>query len=71
MKTSLKTGVIGLGARGSQLLETIVSCEESDVIALCDLYEDRREKNRKMVERCKSLCYFCRNIAQLKLLCIV
>ncbi|MBE6662846.1 MAG: gfo/Idh/MocA family oxidoreductase [Ruminococcaceae bacterium] len=50
MKKTLKTGVIGLGARGSQMLETIVSCEESDVVALCDLYEDRREKNRKMVE---------------------
>ena len=50
MKKTIKTGVIGLGARGSQLLETIVSCEEADVIALCDLYEDRREKNKKMVE---------------------
>lgn len=51
MKKTLKTGVIGLGARGSQLLETILACEESEVVALCDLYEDRREKGKKMVEK--------------------
>ena len=50
MKKTLKTGVIGLGARGSQLLETILACEESEVVALCDLYEDRREKGKKLVE---------------------
>ncbi|MBE6656175.1 MAG: Gfo/Idh/MocA family oxidoreductase [Ruminococcaceae bacterium] len=50
MNKTIKTGVIGLGARGSQLLETILACEESEVVALCDLYEDRREKGKKMVE---------------------
>lgn len=48
--TIIKTGVIGLGARGSQLLETILACEEAEIVALCDVYEDRREKGKKIVE---------------------
>ena len=42
MKRTVKTGVIGLGSRGAGLLETMLACSECDVVALCDLYEDRR-----------------------------
>lgn len=46
----LKIGVIGLGNRGSCLLDTILMFEESDVVAVCDRYRDRLEKAEKTVE---------------------
>ena len=37
--------LIGLGARGGGLLEfLLLPMEDVDVPAVCDLYEDRREK---------------------------
>ncbi len=50
MKRTVKTGVIGLGSRGAGLLETMLACSECDVVALCDLYEDRRDAGKKYVE---------------------
>ncbi len=44
-------GVIGLGCRGHMLVETILACEESEIVALCDLYEDRIEDAVKVVEK--------------------
>ncbi len=37
----IKTGIIGLGQRGSQLLNTVLACEQAEVVALCDKYSDR------------------------------
>lgn len=39
----IKLGVIGLGKRGTSLLTTIISCEDADIIAVCDVYNDRVE----------------------------
>ena len=39
----LKIGVIGVGGRGRGNVRTILNCQEADVVAICDLYEDRRE----------------------------
>lgn len=44
MLKKVKMGIIGLGQRGSELLQTILACEEAEVVALCDKYDDRREK---------------------------
>lgn len=46
----VKLGVIGLGNRGTSLLTPILACEESEIVALCDLYEDRRENAKKIVQ---------------------
>ncbi len=38
---NIKMGIIGLGKRGAALAETIISCGDADVIAVCDVYQDR------------------------------
>ena len=40
-KEKVKVGLIGLGNRGRGILRTILACGESEVVALCDVYEDR------------------------------
>lgn len=49
-KEQVKVGLIGLGCRGRGLLRTTLACEEATVVALCDLYEDRLETGKKIVE---------------------
>ena len=45
MKERISLGFIGLGARGGGLLEfLLLPMEDVDIPAVCDLYEDRREK---------------------------
>ncbi|PWM70932.1 MAG: glycosyl hydrolase [Bacillota bacterium] len=39
----VKIGIIGLGQRGSGLTETILSLEDARIVAVSDVYEDRRE----------------------------
>lgn len=52
MSNKIKVGVIGLGARGSSLLEgVILQTPDVEVAAVCDIYEDRTEHAAKAVER--------------------
>jgi hypothetical protein len=37
----IKMGIVGLGQRGSCLIETVMACEEAEIVAVCDVYEDR------------------------------
>lgn len=46
----VKVGIVGLGGRGMALIRSILGCEESEIVAVCDLYEDRREAAVKRVE---------------------
>ena len=46
----VKVGVIGLGARGRCLMRSSLACEEADIVAICDAYEDRLESAKKIVE---------------------
>ena len=49
----LKLGMIGLGQRGSTLLNTLVSFDNVEIVALCDLYQDRIDDANKVVkEKC-------------------
>ena len=48
-REKVKVGVIGLGQRGRGLLRSMLACKEAEVVALCDLYEDRRESAIKIV----------------------
>lgn len=45
----VRMGVIGLGQRGTMLIRTILACEEAEVVALCDVYDDRVEQNKSVV----------------------
>ncbi|MBO4262732.1 MAG: Gfo/Idh/MocA family oxidoreductase, partial [Clostridia bacterium] len=45
----VKTGIIGLGQRGYGLLSPILAIDEAEVVALCDVYEDRRIRARDLV----------------------
>ena len=50
MKEVLNVGVIGLGNRGSNLLENCILPQPGvRVLAVCDNYEDRREKGVQLV----------------------
>ncbi len=40
----VKTGVIGLGGRGLGLLRAMLECEETEIVAVCDKYDDRIQK---------------------------
>jgi len=42
MKT-VKVGFVGLGHRGRGMLKTSLACEECEVVAVCDCYEDRAQ----------------------------
>ena len=46
---TIKMGVIGLGGRGQGLSNTILACEEADIVAVCDLYPDRVDAGAKIV----------------------
>lgn len=38
----VRIGMIGLGQRGAVLLRTLLAIPDAEVVAVCDLYEDRR-----------------------------
>lgn len=47
----IKACVIGLGQRGSQLLrDVLVKIDKLEIVAVCDLYEDRVEKALEVLE---------------------
>ena len=46
----IRVGVIGLGQRGIGMLRTMLVCDECTVTALCDVYSDRCEAGKKIVE---------------------
>ena len=46
----VKIGIIGLGQRGGILLGTLLACEETEIVALCDLYEDRLSSRAVVVK---------------------
>ena len=42
---NIKIGYIGLGCRGKDLLENIVLAQKEQVVAVCDVYEDRARED--------------------------
>ncbi len=46
----VKLGIIGLGQRGFTLLDTICACEECEIVAICDRYNDRMEKTAEKLK---------------------
>ncbi len=51
MKEQINVGVIGLGGRGRGLLNTILGLQNIQVLAVCDLFEDRCQKGVEAVEK--------------------
>lgn len=49
MKQKIKMGIIGLGQRGNILTDTVLACEEAEIVAISDLYEDRRQRIAKKI----------------------
>ena len=49
----VKVGIIGLGSRGIGLLRTMLVCDECEITALCDVYQDRMEKGQEIVSKRK------------------
>lgn len=49
-KEKVKVGLIGLGNRGRGMLRTALACPEADVVAVCDVYEDRLQQGKEIVE---------------------
>ena len=46
----INVGIVGLGQRGSMLISTIMACEEAQIVAVCDKYEDRRAAAIKVIQ---------------------
>ena len=40
----LKLGIVGLGQRGRDLTKTVLCCDAVEIVALCEVYEDRLKK---------------------------
>lgn len=45
----INVGIVGLGQRGAVLLNTILACDEAEITALCDVYDDRVAYNRDRI----------------------
>ena len=45
----LKIGIIGLGQRGGNMTRTILACDDAEIVAVCDAYEDRVKDVCKIV----------------------
>jgi predicted dehydrogenase len=46
----IRMGFIGIGNRGSQLLELFMQQKDVEVVALCDIYEPYLQRNREKVD---------------------
>lgn len=59
MKKTLKTAIVGLGQRGGDLLRAmLVKQEDVEIVAVCDVYEDRVESAAETVEKEKGVTPF-------------
>ncbi|MEA4832757.1 MAG: gfo/Idh/MocA family oxidoreductase [Oscillospiraceae bacterium] len=61
MDTAQKTkvAVIGLGNRGYGELSLLLLMDDVDIVGVCDLYEDRAEAGRALVEQQRGYSPFC------------
>ena len=45
----VNVGFIGLGCRGKLLSSIVAEMEEANIVAVCDLYEDRQKEAAEMI----------------------
>lgn len=55
---TVRVGVIGLGFRGIPQLDVLLAMPDVEVVAVCDVYEDRVKKAQEHVERGRGICPF-------------
>ncbi|MGN0299438.1 MAG: Gfo/Idh/MocA family protein [Lachnospiraceae bacterium] len=53
---TIRMGVIGLGFRGIPQLDLLLSMADVDVVAVCDVYEDRVKTAQEHVEKARGFC---------------
>ena len=58
---SIKAGVVGLGGRGIGLLKQLVKMKDVDILAVCDLYDDRVQQGVDIVKKAKGNVPFSTN----------
>lgn len=46
----IKFGIVGLGQRGTAMLQTFLAFEQVDVVAICDEYQDRLDKTAETIK---------------------
>ena len=46
----LNVGVVGCGQRGMGLIYTMLACEEADIVAVCDISDEKRAAAVQRVE---------------------
>lgn len=51
----VKLGVIGLGCRGNEQLEVLLSMEDVDITMVCDVYEDRVTAYQDRIEKARGV----------------
>ncbi len=56
---TVKLGVIGLGSRGMTQLDLLLTMPDVEVLAVCDVYEDRAREGQSHVEQAKGNCPDC------------
>ena len=50
----LRIGFVGLGQRGSMMLRVFLANPNVDVIAVCDVYEDRLDKAESIIKELRN-----------------
>ncbi len=49
----IKLGIVGLGQRGQGMLSTFLAFDKVDVVAICDLYQDRLDDYENRIEEAR------------------
>lgn len=50
----IKLGVVGIGNRGKAMMKTFLAIDDYDIVALCDVYEDRIEEGVEIVKELRN-----------------
>jgi len=69
LKDTVNIGIIGLGGRGTGLLEMILKMEDVTVLGVCDLYADRANNGAMLVQNAKGNTPICSRAYQEILAC--
>lgn len=49
----IRLGIVGLGQRGSMMVDTFLAIPNVDITAICDVYQDRNEAAVKKIKNCR------------------
>ena len=49
MKRKIKLGIIGIGCRGTSLLNLLLQMNDVEIVGVCDIYQDRVDSAVKLI----------------------